>query len=45
MTTLKRDKKKLTGRAELGSSPLINWILMVMFLDDVSLLTKFSLRG
>lgn len=36
---------KLTGREQEGSSPLMNWILMVMFLADVSLLTKFSLWG
>lgn len=41
----RRITAELTGRQQEGSSPLMNWILMVMFLADVSLLTKFSLWG
>lgn len=35
----------LTGIALLGSSPHINWIFIVMFRADASLLAKFSLCG
>lgn len=35
----------ITGIALLASSPHINWILIVMFRADASLLAKFSLCG
>lgn len=35
----------LTGIALLASSPDINWIFIVMFRADASLLAKFSLCG
>jgi len=35
----------LTGIAQLESSPLMNWILTVMFLAEVNRLVRFNLRG